>query len=319
MAASSRRSCAETRLSSTTSRRCSVPDSPAPPQRGHRAGAALRPGPRALRSSREPAGRAERHRPDRRVVWPQVDGVDEDLKTPRVERRAGGELAQRVRRRAQEARRLRAELLGLRVDPGHRHVERDHVVEQRVVGQDPELLQDRDPVLALQALQLVPRHDQGRAGGAQGALVVVAGRRERVDALQLRQRLLDRGPPVVEPLDGRHPALDASYRCAARPLVLGSPSAGVAQAAQARRRTIRPGRRSCRGTGPGDRRRPSSAKPISSPRKLPGSAEPRAHRAPGGDAAGPPRGRSSRRGGRRTAAAGSPRRTGTWRARGPAR
>ncbi len=98
-------------------------------------------------------------------------------------------------------------LLGLRVDPGHRHIEGDHVVEQRVVGQDPELLEHRNPVLAREPLGLLLGHGQRGARGTQGTPVVVAGSRARLDADELGQRLLDRRPAVREPLDGRHPAL----------------------------------------------------------------------------------------------------------------
>ena len=318
MAASSRRTCAETRLSSTTSRRCSIPDSPAPPQRGHADGAAP-PGPGALRSAANPQVGQNAIGPDRRVVGAEVDGVDEDLQAPRVERRARRELAQRVRRRAREAVRLRVELLGLRVDPGHRHVERDDVVEQRVVGQDPELLQDRDPVLARKPLRLVPGH---RERGARGPQRRAGRRRSRPGS---RPWCSSSGSAAsmaarrcASPSTAAAQRCDASYRCAARPLRArltvswGRPAAqvlrsGPGQAVEARR-----------GTGPGDRRAPSSAKPDQLPEEASPRRPTRARPGPCAGAAGSPRGRSGRRGGRRTAAAGSPRRAGRSRAGGPA-
>ena len=52
----------------------------------------------------------------------------------------------------------------------------------------------------------MPNERQRGAGGADGTLVVVAGRWECGDALQFRQGLLDVGPPVLQPFDGLHPA-----------------------------------------------------------------------------------------------------------------
>ena len=152
-----------------------------------------------------PAVGAERPRPHRRTLVAQVDGIDVDLQALGVEHRAGGELPQRVRRGPPVADPLGAVLLGVRVDPGDRHVQGDRVVDQGVVRQHAVLFQGLHPRLALQVAGLVRSEPAGGPGGAVGGGVVAGGRGQLGDLLQLRQRGLDLGLAVPQLLQGCGP------------------------------------------------------------------------------------------------------------------
>ena len=158
MTASSRRMVEETRVSSTTSKPLvEVGDS----RDSCTAGT-----PRAALRLRdvgdEPARRAEHPGPDRLAAVAEVDGVDLHLVSTGVERGAGGELAQARGLRCGVGQVLGLVAAGVRVQPGEPHVEGDGVVEQGVVREDSGLLQDADPVLALQPRPLRLRQTDTR-------------------------------------------------------------------------------------------------------------------------------------------------------------
>src|SRR5690606_30936322 len=88
--------------------------------------------------------------PGAHVLRTEVDGVDLDRVPTCVEGGTGREVTQRVRRTTRDRERFVAVLLRLGVDPGQGDLEHDRVVEQRVVGEQPERLEGGHPVLAAQ-------------------------------------------------------------------------------------------------------------------------------------------------------------------------
>ena len=155
----------------------------------------------------EAAGRAERPGADGLPLAAEVDRVDSNLVSAGVERRA------RARTRAAPGPRCAGRRTsacrtspGVGIEPREPDVERDAVVEQRVVREDPEALEHADPVLALQVGALALRQPQRRVGRAVGVLVVIGGDGQLGGAQQLGQRPLDLRDPVPEHLDLLAPA-----------------------------------------------------------------------------------------------------------------
>ncbi|OIQ89604.1 hypothetical protein GALL_284910 [mine drainage metagenome] len=181
-----------------------------------------RPAPRALvdlhRRTAElhvdavPARGAEHPRSDRLAVHAKVDRVNGDLPPAGVERGAGRELADGLGSPALEPHVFGLERATVRVDPAQPDVQGHGVVEQRVVRQDPVLLEHADPVLAAQVTKLPRGELAGRLGRAPCPLVVVSGGRGLGLLLKLGQDGVDRAQAVLEGLNGGLPAVTSGVQ-----------------------------------------------------------------------------------------------------------
>ena len=129
-----------------------------------------------------------------------VDALDPHLQAAGVEGGAGGELVQGADGGPLDVVGFGAELVGLRVAPGHAGGQAHRVVDEGVVGQDAVALQGRDPVLPLQVEDPGLGRLPGALGGAMGPPVLLGG----VGALgrhrELGQGLVDLALLAVEPL-----------------------------------------------------------------------------------------------------------------------
>ena len=108
------------------------------------------------------------------AIAAKVDRVDGDFDALRVEDRSRHQLADRDSRSALVADCAVAVLESIGVDPAERDVQLHRVVEQRVVGQQAEAFQRRDPMLGAQLGELFRSHGIRCLSRAQFALFLVA-------------------------------------------------------------------------------------------------------------------------------------------------
>ena len=173
MAASSRRTSAETWVSSTTSSRWPVSAIPVLPQRGQLPMTAGWPS-RATSVAKPQSGQNTQGRIDS-PSRPRSMASMAISQPAGVERRAGRELADGLRGPALELGVFGLERVGVGIGPAQPDVEDDGVVQQRVVRQQPVLLQHPDPVLTAQVRELAGGEPAGRLRRTQRAPVVVGG------------------------------------------------------------------------------------------------------------------------------------------------
>ena len=176
---------------------------------------------------------AEPHGADGGAVVAHLDGVDVDLVAADVERRAGREVAQGVGAGAGVVGGLGVVLAGVGVDPAHGDVELDGVVDQRVVGQQPDPLERGDPEVAVGGADLGLQHALLGAGLLERAGVVVAVLLAGLEVGQFGDELVE---AVLEVLLLGVPALGGAADGGHQPAGAVGPGGGPLHAAPRRRR-----------------------------------------------------------------------------------
>ena len=131
-------------------------------------------------------------------VCSKINRVNLHFQTLSVEGGAGRQLPQRQRGAPRDLNRFRVTLTRFRVDPGHPNPQRRGVIQQRVVGQQPVLFKNRNPVFAGQFGTASEGKPPRRLRIPQFTLVIIRSTRGFGRRLQVHNHLCEFGDSVVE-------------------------------------------------------------------------------------------------------------------------